>query len=178
MSAFREQVLLPEYGDRLAVATYRDLIELLRASTFDESRKLGAFLAERIDTVCGRELHNQTEIRWLIPARTSAITQLLIGDLRAGAVKAEAAHDHIRAFQDACNQPGAPRSAVALFTTSRAQAVLAPPPLMAPANASRMATYVRPAAITVIDRRSAETRHDRSEGRKCVWIGTRSMPPL
>ena len=46
------------YGDRLAVATYEDLIELLRASAFDESRKLGAFLAERIDTVCGRELRN------------------------------------------------------------------------------------------------------------------------
>jgi hypothetical protein len=51
-------VLLPEYGDRLAIATYEDLIELLRASAFDESRKLGAFLAERIDTICGRELRN------------------------------------------------------------------------------------------------------------------------
>ena len=58
VSAFREQVLLPEYGDRLAIATYEDLIELLRASAFDESRKLGAFLAERIDTICGRELRN------------------------------------------------------------------------------------------------------------------------
>jgi hypothetical protein len=58
VSAFREQVLLPDYSDRLAVATYEDLIELLRASTFDESRKLGAFLAERIETVCERELHN------------------------------------------------------------------------------------------------------------------------
>ncbi|MGE3885834.1 MAG: hypothetical protein AB7H81_05350 [Vicinamibacterales bacterium] len=56
VSAFREQVLLPEYGDRLAVATYEDMIELLRASAFDESRKLAAFLAERIDTVCQREL--------------------------------------------------------------------------------------------------------------------------
>ena len=54
--AFREQILLPHYADRLAVATYEDLIELLRASTFDESRKLGAFLAERIETVCGRQL--------------------------------------------------------------------------------------------------------------------------
>lgn len=58
VSAFREQVLLPEYGDRLAVATYEDLIELLRESAFDESRKLGTFLAERIETVCGRQLHN------------------------------------------------------------------------------------------------------------------------
>jgi hypothetical protein len=55
-SAFREQILLPDYSDRLAVATYEDLIELLRASAFDESRKLGAFLAERIETVCGRQL--------------------------------------------------------------------------------------------------------------------------
>lgn len=54
VSAFREQVLLPEYGDRLAVATYEELVELLRASGFEESRRLGAFLAERIDTVCGR----------------------------------------------------------------------------------------------------------------------------
>jgi hypothetical protein len=58
VSAFREQVLLREYADRLAVATHEDLIELLRASTFEESRKLGAFLAERIDTVCGRQLRN------------------------------------------------------------------------------------------------------------------------
>lgn len=56
VSAFRDQVLLPEYGDRLAVATYEDMIELFRASAFDESRKLGAFLAERIDTICQREL--------------------------------------------------------------------------------------------------------------------------
>jgi hypothetical protein len=54
VNAFGEQVLLPQYVDRLAIATYEDLIELLRASTFDESRKLGAFLAERIETVCGR----------------------------------------------------------------------------------------------------------------------------
>jgi hypothetical protein len=52
-NAFREEVLLPEYGDRLAVATYEDLIELLRVSAFDDSRKLGEFLAERIETVCG-----------------------------------------------------------------------------------------------------------------------------
>lgn len=57
-SAFREQILLPDYGDRLAVATYEDLIELLRVSAFGESRKLGEFLAERIETVCERELHN------------------------------------------------------------------------------------------------------------------------
>jgi hypothetical protein len=55
-SAFREQILLPDCGDRLAVATYEDLIELLHASAFDESRNLGAFLAERIETVCGRQL--------------------------------------------------------------------------------------------------------------------------
>lgn len=55
---FRDQVLRPEYGNRLAVASYEELIELLRASAFDESRNLGAYLAERIDTVCGRELRN------------------------------------------------------------------------------------------------------------------------
>ena len=53
--AFREQILLPEYGDRLAVATYEELIELLRVSAVDESRKLADFLAERIDTLCGNE---------------------------------------------------------------------------------------------------------------------------
>jgi hypothetical protein len=58
VGAFREQVLRPEYGDRLAAATYEELIELLRASAFDESRKLGAFLAERIDIVCGRQLRS------------------------------------------------------------------------------------------------------------------------
>ena len=55
-SAFREQILLPDYGDRLAVATYEDLIEVLRASASDESRRLGGFLAERIETVCERKL--------------------------------------------------------------------------------------------------------------------------
>ena len=53
-NAFREQVLLPEYGDRLAVAAYEDLIRLLHASAFDDSRRLGAFLAERIEVVCAR----------------------------------------------------------------------------------------------------------------------------
>ena len=57
-NAFREQVLLPEHGERLAVATYEYLIELLRASAFDDSRNLGAFLSERIETVCGRGRHH------------------------------------------------------------------------------------------------------------------------
>lgn len=56
VSAFKEQILLPEFNDRLAVATYEDLIELLRVSAVDESRKLADFLAERIDTLCGNEL--------------------------------------------------------------------------------------------------------------------------
>lgn len=56
VSTFKEQILLPEYSDRLAVATYEDLIELLRVSAVDESRKLADFLAERIDTLCGNEL--------------------------------------------------------------------------------------------------------------------------
>jgi len=45
-SAFREQILLPHYADRLAGATYEDLIELLRVSAFDESRKLGLRLGD------------------------------------------------------------------------------------------------------------------------------------
>lgn len=53
VKAFRDQVLRPEYRDRLAIATYEELIELLRASKFDESRKLGTFLSERIESVCG-----------------------------------------------------------------------------------------------------------------------------
>lgn len=56
VSAFKEQILLPEYGDRLAVTTYEELIELLRMSTVDESRELADFLAERIHTLCGNDL--------------------------------------------------------------------------------------------------------------------------
>jgi hypothetical protein len=51
-AAFRDQVLRPEYQSRLAVATYEELVGLLGASRFDESRRLGEFLAERIATVC------------------------------------------------------------------------------------------------------------------------------
>lgn len=54
-SRFRDQILRPEYHNRLAIATYEDMIELLAASGVDESRQLGAFLAERIETVCGRQ---------------------------------------------------------------------------------------------------------------------------
>jgi len=49
---FREQVLRPEFRAQLAVASYEDLIDLLTASQFDESRRVGQFLAERIATVC------------------------------------------------------------------------------------------------------------------------------
>jgi hypothetical protein len=53
---FREQILRPEFSDRLAVATYEELIELLAGSRAEESRSLGGFLAERIETVFGRQL--------------------------------------------------------------------------------------------------------------------------
>ena len=51
-SVFREHVLRPEYRERVSVATYEDLIVLLRASTFAQSNRLGEFLAERIEHVC------------------------------------------------------------------------------------------------------------------------------
>lgn len=51
-SMFREQILTPEYRERVSVATYEELIVLLRASTFAQSNRLGEFLAERIDHVC------------------------------------------------------------------------------------------------------------------------------
>jgi hypothetical protein len=51
-AAFRHQVLRPEYRAQLAVSPYEDLIDLLTASRFDDSQRLGQFLAERIATVC------------------------------------------------------------------------------------------------------------------------------
>jgi len=51
-ATFRRQVLRPEWRPHLAVATYEELIELLRASRFDDSQRVGQFLAERIATVC------------------------------------------------------------------------------------------------------------------------------
>lgn len=51
-ATFRQRVLRPEYRQHLAVATYEELIELLRASRFDDSQRVGQFLAERITTVC------------------------------------------------------------------------------------------------------------------------------
>lgn len=51
-ATFRQRVLRPEYRPHLAVATYEELIELLRASRFDGSQRVGHFLAERIATVC------------------------------------------------------------------------------------------------------------------------------
>jgi hypothetical protein len=49
---FRHQVLRPEYRAQLAVSPYEDLIDLLTTSRFDDSQRLGQFLAERIATVC------------------------------------------------------------------------------------------------------------------------------
>jgi hypothetical protein len=51
-ATFRQQVLKPEYRTHLAVSPYEDLIDLLTASRFDDSQRLGQFLAERIATVC------------------------------------------------------------------------------------------------------------------------------
>jgi len=51
-ATFRHQVLRPEYRAQLAVSPYEDLIDLLTASRFDDSQRLGQFLAERIATVC------------------------------------------------------------------------------------------------------------------------------
>jgi hypothetical protein len=51
-ATFRQQVLRSEYRTQLAVSPYEDLIDLLNASRFDDSRRLGQFLAERIATVC------------------------------------------------------------------------------------------------------------------------------
>lgn len=51
-ATFRQQILRPEYRTRLAVSPYEDLIDLLTASRFDDSQRLGQFLAERIATVC------------------------------------------------------------------------------------------------------------------------------
>jgi restriction endonuclease-like protein len=51
-TAFRQQVLRPEYRKHLAVSPYEDLIDLLTASRFADSQRLGQFLAERIATVC------------------------------------------------------------------------------------------------------------------------------
>lgn len=51
-AVFRDQVLLPEYWSHLAVATYEDLVEVLRASRFEQSQRLGEFLAERMARVC------------------------------------------------------------------------------------------------------------------------------
>jgi hypothetical protein len=51
-AAFRDQILLPDYRSHLAVATYEDLIEVLCASRFEQSQRLGEFLAARIARVC------------------------------------------------------------------------------------------------------------------------------
>ena len=51
-ATFRHQVLRPEYRAQLAISPYEDLIDLLTASRFDNSQRLGQFLAERIATVC------------------------------------------------------------------------------------------------------------------------------
>lgn len=51
-ATFRQQVLRPEYRTHLAVSAYEDLIDLLTASRFDDSQRVGQFLAERIATVC------------------------------------------------------------------------------------------------------------------------------
>jgi hypothetical protein len=51
-STFRERVLKPQYRERLSVATYDELIELLRVSPVAESRHLGEFVAERISRLC------------------------------------------------------------------------------------------------------------------------------
>lgn len=51
-ATFRQQVLPPECRPHLAVATHEELIEVLRASRFDDSQRVGQFLAERIATVC------------------------------------------------------------------------------------------------------------------------------
>jgi hypothetical protein len=52
VSIFREHILRAEYQQRLSVATYDELIALLRASTFGQSLRLAEFLADRIDHVC------------------------------------------------------------------------------------------------------------------------------
>jgi hypothetical protein len=49
---FQEQILQPEYRQRLAVASYEELIALLCTSRFDESQVLGRFLTERIAAEC------------------------------------------------------------------------------------------------------------------------------
>ncbi len=61
-ATFRQQVLRSEYRTRLAVSAYEDLIDLLAASRFDKSQRVGQFLAERIATVCSAPRAHTSDI--------------------------------------------------------------------------------------------------------------------